>query len=125
MILIIYSKCTPETLPGEFLLVGPVGVESAPSVGRRQTELLLIYFREGACIEVVGNPKADFAESIEFLLQLYFIGFRSTKKNTNDAGNLQVVPPSDASSVPLVKQNEVSVVFDRIADCCRLPESSS
>jgi hypothetical protein len=32
------------------------------------------------------------------------------------------VSPSDASSVPLVKQNEVSVVFDRIADCCRLPE---
>jgi hypothetical protein len=42
------SKCTPGTLPGEELLVGPVEVESAPSVRRRQTELLLVYFRESA-----------------------------------------------------------------------------
>ena len=73
-------------------------------------------------MEIVGNPEADFAERIEFLLQLYFIGFRSTEKNTNDAGNLQVVSPSDASSVPLVEQNEFSVVFDCIADCRCLPE---
>ncbi len=56
------------------------------------------------------------------MLQIYLIGFRSTKKNTNDAGNLQAVSPSDASPVPFVKQNEVSVVFDCIADCCCLPE---
>jgi len=83
---------------------------------------LFVYLGENSCVEVIRNPKPSFSQCIEFTLEVHATVFRSTNQDTDDTGDVQVVSPSDASSIPFVEQDEVDIVFDCIADCRCLPE---